>query len=108
MANDSASDLTISSEEVVRAAWEEEPGRLADLVGSLTDAHNGWHENSVNLVASHNVMSPRAKAILCSDLVENISSGAIGSRPHTGTVLARPHRDHAGRDGQEAVGRAPR
>ncbi len=92
MANDSASDLTISSEpinseEVVRAAWEEAPDRLADLAGSLTDAHNAWHEHSINLVASHNVMSPRAKAILCSDLVENISSGAIGSRPHTGTVL---------------------
>jgi glycine hydroxymethyltransferase len=87
MANDPMSDPTISFEEVVRAAWEEPPDRLADLVGSLTDAHNSWHDHSINLVASHNVISPRAKAILCSDLVENISSGAIGSRPHTGTVL---------------------
>ena len=87
MANDPMSDPTISSEEVVRAAWEEPPDRLADLVGSLADAHNSWHDHSINLVASHNVISPRAKAILCSDLVENISSGGIGSRPHTGTVL---------------------
>ena len=87
MRKDEPSDQTISAEEVVRAAWEEAPERLAAMAASLTDAHNDWHEHSINLVASHNVISPKAKAILCSDLVENISSGGIGSRPHTGTVL---------------------
>ena len=87
MTHDPTSNPPISAEEVVRLAWEEEPERLAEIVGTLTDEHNSWHEHSINLVASHNVISPRAKAILCSDLVENFSSGGIDSRPHTGTVL---------------------
>ena len=87
MTHDPTSNPPISSEEAVRVAWEEEPDQLAQLVETLTDEHNSWHEHSINLVASHNIMSPRAKAILCSDLVENFSSGGIGSRPHTGTVL---------------------
>lgn len=78
---------SISADEVAKIAWNEEPFRAAELVASLTEQHNRWHEHSLNLVASHNLISPKAKAILNSDLVENASSGALGARSHSGTVL---------------------
>ena len=78
---------TISVEAVVRAAQEDDPRQLADLVDSLTEEHGGWHEHSLNLVASHNLISPRAMALMRSNLIENASSGPIGARSHTGTVL---------------------
>ena len=78
---------TIAAEEVVRAALEDDPQRLADLVDSLTEEHNRWHEHNLNLVASHNLISPRAMALMRSNLIENASSGPIGARSHTGTAL---------------------
>ena len=77
----------ITAEELERAAREDDPRRLADLVDLLTEEHNHWHDHSLNLVASHNLISPKAMALMRSDLIENSSSGAIGARSHTGTVL---------------------
>jgi glycine hydroxymethyltransferase len=87
MAQSEITRTTVSAEDVMRVAWQEDPVHAAELVASLTDMHNSWHEHSLNLVASHNVISPKAKAILRSNLIENISSGAIGTRSHTGTIL---------------------
>ena len=87
MADYSTTVQTMSPEEVAKVAWEEEPFHAAELVAALTDGHNTWHQHSLNLVASHNLLSPKVKAILRSDLIENFTSGAIGARSHTGTVL---------------------
>ena len=85
------SDSTVSNEattleEVVRVAWNEDPARGLELLSSLVDGHNDWHERSLNLVASHNIISPKAKALLGSDLAQNIAGGAIGDRDHTGNA----------------------
>ena len=87
MSDHTTAGPSISHEEVVRAAWEDEPKGAAELVAALAGEHDSWHRRSLNLVASHNLISPRAKAILWSDLVDNGASGAIGGRSHTGTVL---------------------
>ena len=78
---------SMSIGEVEQMAREQDPRRIVDLVESLTEEHNSWHEHSLNLVASHNLVSPKAKALLRSDLIDSGSSGAIGARSHTGTVL---------------------
>ena len=90
MAECKATIPSVSPEEIVKAAWEEEPVRAAELIASLTDEHNAWHERGLNLIASHNLVSPKAKAIMRSTLIDNSTSGGIGSRSHTGgNVLDR-------------------
>ena len=86
MADSTASKDSISFEEVIRVAWKEEPSRGLELLSSLVEEHNDWHEHSLNLVASHNIVSPKAKALLGSDLAQNIAGGGIGDRDHTGNV----------------------
>ncbi len=87
MAKRTTNTHTISADEVIRAAQEDDPLRVAELVASLTHEHNIWHEHSLNLVASHNVISPKAMAIMRSDLIENAAGGALGARSHTGSAL---------------------
>ena len=84
MADGTAARPSIDLKELARLAREEEPGRVVDLVESLGEEHVSWHERSLNLVASHNVISPRAKAILRSGLVDMTCSGTIGDRHHSG------------------------
>ena len=86
MANPTASKDTTTFEEVVRVASDEDPRRGLELLSALVDGHNDWHEHSLNLVASHNIISPKAKALLGSDLAQNIAGGVVGDRDHTGNV----------------------
>jgi glycine hydroxymethyltransferase len=83
-----AEDTTaISLEEVKKLAWEGDALQAAELVARLGEDHVAWHEHSLNLVASHNVMSPKAKAIMHTDLIESTSAGVISARSHTGGVF---------------------
>ena len=81
---DVASTAVVSPEEVARVVLEEEPQQAVELLFTLADDHNEWHEHSLNLVASHNILSPKTKEALSSGLMENITSGYIGARSHSG------------------------
>lgn len=56
------------------------------LVQRLTHENHAWNEAALNLVASHNFMSPAAKALLSSSLADHIMSGALGQRNHAGAA----------------------
>ena len=86
MASFARTTSSVSHDEAVRIGREEEPGAIADLVGKLADEHNEWHGRSLNLVASHNLVSPKAKALLNSKLIDNTTAGGIGTRSHSGGV----------------------
>ena len=74
-----ATGASITAADLERVAREEDPRRIADLVDSLAGEHTTWLEHSLDLVAAHSVLSPRAKAIMRSELIE--SDKAAG---HTG------------------------
>lgn len=62
-------------------------GELEDLVGlveRLVDDHGRANESVVNLVASHNRLSPAALRMLSSSVAEHIMSGQLGAREHAG------------------------
>lgn len=68
----------------VAAACQGDPASLVRLVESLAEDHGAASGSVVNLVASHNRLSPRARAILASSVAEHIMSGRLGSREHAG------------------------
>ena len=86
MVDTTARKVTTTYEEMARVAWKEEPTRALELISTLVEGHNDWHNHSLNLVASHNIVSPKAKAMLGSDLAQNIAGGTIGHRDHTGNL----------------------
>ncbi len=87
MADLTTTSSAISPEDVKKLVWGNDAIHTAELVDKLSEEHNDWHEHSLNLVASHNIVSPRVKALLGSDLAQNIAGGDIGARDHTGNVL---------------------
>ena len=87
MVEHTTATASISAEEVLEVARDGDAIHAAELVANLAGEHNAWHEHSLNLVASHNLLSPRAKAIMQSNLIENHTSGGIGARNHSGSIL---------------------
>ena len=71
-------------EDAAREASEGDPGEICQDIFSLIDEHEVWHDRALNLVAAHNIMSPKAKAVLSSGLADKIQSHSIGHRPHGG------------------------
>lgn len=61
-----------------------DPRALVDTVRALVAEHGRRGERSLQLVASHNHLSPAAKAMLSSPAADNILSGRIGARDHAG------------------------
>jgi len=57
---------------------------LEGLVAGLVGQHAQASTSVLNLIASHNRLSPRALALLSSGVAEHIMSGHIGSRDHAG------------------------
>lgn len=68
---------------IVEAAWAD-PVTIPPLVRRLVDEHGTWNASALNLVASHNYLSPSARALLSSSVADNILSGVLGSRHHSG------------------------
>lgn len=57
---------------------------LKDL-RSLVTRHDEWRARTVNLIASENVLSPAARAVLVSDLLHRYAEGHPGGRYYEGT-----------------------
>jgi glycine hydroxymethyltransferase len=61
------------------------PGRLARQIFSLIEQHGRWRQKEcINLIASHNIMSPTVRNVLASVLSDKKSAGFIGQRSHAG------------------------
>jgi glycine hydroxymethyltransferase len=56
-----------------------DPGRVVDLVESLTEAHNAEHRRILDLNAAHSLLSPKVKAVMASDLMESSQAGGDAS-----------------------------
>src|SRR6266511_2006321 len=69
----------------IREAVSDIP-RIPALIQRLTEENHVWNEAALNLVASHNFMSPAAKALLSSCLADHIMSGSLGGRNHAGAA----------------------
>ncbi|MBI4182958.1 MAG: aminotransferase class I/II-fold pyridoxal phosphate-dependent enzyme [Proteobacteria bacterium] len=68
---------------ILRAA-RSDPADVPALVQRLVADHGTWHASALNLVASHNCLGPVAKALLSSSVADNILSGELGARNHSG------------------------
>lgn len=68
----------------VARACRGDPVALVSLVRDLVEDHGHWNDGSLNLVASHNRLSPTARALLCSSVADHILSGRLGARDHAG------------------------
>lgn len=68
----------------VRAAAMGDPAAIPALVRRLVDEHGDWNAGCLSLVASHNFLSPSAKALLSSSVADFILSGTMGKRSHAG------------------------
>ena len=69
--------------DILRAA-QADPAAIPPLVRQLVDDHGSWNASALNLVASHNHLSPTARALLSSSVADEIISGTLGSRNHSG------------------------
>ncbi len=56
-----------------------------EKVEGLVDKQNEWRTNCINLIASENVMSKRARSILGSDFAHRYAEGHPGKRYYQGT-----------------------
>jgi glycine hydroxymethyltransferase len=63
-----------------------DPAGIITLVGDLVDQHGRWNDGSLSLVASHNHISPTARALLSSSVADYIMSGRLGGRGHAGAA----------------------
>ena len=79
----SAAAPTMNSDRIA-AALEADSAFIATLVQDLAREHGDWNAGCLNLVASHNHLGPKARAILSSSLADQILSGAPGQRSHSG------------------------
>jgi glycine hydroxymethyltransferase len=62
------------------------PGlRALHELRALVDRHDAWREKTINLIASENVLSPAARAVLDSDLLHRYAEGHPGGRYYEGT-----------------------
>lgn len=68
----------------VLAACGGDPTSIPALVRRLVEDHGRASESVVNLVASHNRLSPAALAMMSSSVAEHIMSGRLGQREHAG------------------------
>jgi glycine hydroxymethyltransferase len=68
----------------IRQAAGADPATILPLVRTLVDEHGTWNAASLNLVASHNYLSPDARALLSSSVADQILSGMVGKRGHSG------------------------
>ena len=68
----------------VTAACSGDPAGITAFVQRLVEDHGRASESVVNLVASHNRLSPAALAMMSSSVAEHIMSGRLGAREHAG------------------------
>ena len=74
-----------SLEDAAGYAAEADPQDLCETVAGLADAHDATFERSLDLVGSHALMSPRARAMLGTGLIDKMrQTGVPGNRVHTG------------------------
>ena len=68
----------------VAAVCSGDPAEIVAFVQRLVKDHGRASESFVNLVASHNRLSPKALAMMSSSVAEHIMSGRLGAREHAG------------------------
>jgi glycine hydroxymethyltransferase len=60
------------------------PETVRGVVDALIDGHSQLARKSLNLIASHNQISPVSLAMLSSSLASDFLAGEVGARPHAG------------------------
>jgi glycine hydroxymethyltransferase len=63
----------------LETATSGDPGRVVELVESLTEDHNAEYRRILDLNAAHSLLSPKVKAIMASDLMESSQAGGDSS-----------------------------
>ena len=67
---------------------ELDPVGVCDLMADAAVEHVRWHEQSLSLVASRNLLSPRARAMMASGLMERVTGGGwVGERRKSGNAM---------------------
>jgi glycine hydroxymethyltransferase len=61
--------------------------RNVDRIEELVKNQNEWRMNTINLIASENVMSKRARAVMGSDFCHRYAEGHPGERYYQGTEI---------------------
>ena len=75
-----------SLEDAAAYANEADPRDLCDTLADMTGAHEATFERSLDLVGSHGLMSPRARAMLGTGLIDQMrQAGLPGNRVHAGS-----------------------
>ena len=82
-----STEPSITNEQAITAAWGDKPDRLVELAFDLAEHHNQWHAQSLNLSGGENYVSPKAKALLSSKLIDSMTSKGLGARIHTGGAV---------------------
>ena len=76
---------TGSLEEAADYAREADPRDLCDTIEGLTEQHDASFDRHLDLVGSHGLMSPRARAMLGTGLIDKMrQAGNPGGRVHAG------------------------
>ncbi len=76
---------TGSLEEAAAYAREADPRALCDTIDGLADSHEASFDRHLDLVGSHGLMSPRARAMLGTGLIDKMrQAGHPGGRVHAG------------------------
>ena len=64
------------------------PLAACNAIVAATADHMAWHESSLSLIASRNLLSPRARAMMASGLMERVAGGGwIGERRKSGLAM---------------------
>jgi glycine hydroxymethyltransferase len=56
------------------------PARAAEALHAVVAAHEEWRADTINLIASENVMSQTSRALLATDLAARTSLGLPGAK----------------------------
>ena len=76
---------TGSLEEAAAYAREADPEALCDTIEGLAERHEASFDRHLDLVGSHGLMSPRARAMLGTGLIDKMrQAGHPGGRVHAG------------------------
>jgi glycine hydroxymethyltransferase len=68
----------------LEAALKGDVSSIPRVIEVLAEEHGAWNAGCLDLVASHNCLGPKARALLSSSLADQILSGAPGQRSHSG------------------------
>ena len=86
--NNAHADPDQLMEQALQQVKNDDPAALCDALAKAAEQHVSWHEKGLSLVASRNLLSPRARAMMASGLMERVTGGGwVGRRKKSGNAM---------------------